>query len=52
MTQHLVVAYQTEVLIYHYGTLTLNTTIDDIYRRFIILFAIADIIYNILGTPI
>ena len=47
----LTVANQTEVPILHYITITLNTTIEDNSRQFIIPFAVADIKYNILGTP-
>ena len=47
----LTVANQTEVPILHYTTITLNTTIDDNSRQFTIPFAVADIKYNILGTP-
>ena len=47
----LTVANQTEVPILHYITITLNTTIEDDSRQFIIPFAVADIKYNILGTP-
>ena len=32
-------------------TPTLITTIEDDFRRFIILFAVTDVKYNILGTP-
>ena len=45
------VANQTEVPILHYVTVTLNTTIEDDSRQFKLPFAIADIKYNILGTP-
>ena len=45
------VANQTEVPILHYITITLNTTIEDNSRQFIKPFAVADIKYNILGTP-
>ena len=51
MSKTLTVANQTEVPILHYVTLTLNTTIEDESRQFIIPFAVADIKYNILGTP-
>ena len=44
-------ANQTEVPILHYVTVTLNTTIEDDPRQFIISFAVAGIKYNILGTP-
>ena len=47
----LTVANQTEVPILHYITITLNTTIEDDSRQFTILFAVADIKFNILGTP-
>ena len=46
------VANQTEVAILHYVTITLNTTIEDDSRQFTILFAVTDIKYNILGTPL
>ena len=45
------VANQTEVPILHYITATLNTPIKQTSRQFIIPFAVADIEYNILGTP-
>ena len=45
------VANQTEVPILHYVTITLNTTIENDSRQFTIPFAVADIKYNILGTP-
>ena len=47
----LTVANQTEVPILHYITITLNTTIENNSRQFTIPFAVADIKYNILGTP-
>ena len=47
----LTVANQTEVPILHYITITLNTTIEDDSRQFTRPFAVADIKYNILGTP-
>ena len=47
----LTVANQTEVPILHYASIILNTTIDDNSRYFSIPFAVADIKYNILGTP-
>ena len=47
----LTVANQTEVPILHYVTVTLNTAIEDDSRQFTIPFAVADIKYNILGTP-
>ena len=37
--------------ILHYVTITLNTNIEDDSRQFTIPFAVADIKYNILGTP-
>ena len=45
------VANQAEVPILHYATIILNTTIDDNSRSFSVPFAVADIKYNILGTP-
>ena len=45
------VANQTEFPILHYVSLTLDTTIVDNSRQFIIPFAVADAKYNILGTP-
>ena len=47
----LFIANQTEVPILHYVTITVNTTIEDDSRQFIIPFAVADIKYKILGTP-
>ena len=47
----LTVANQTEVPILHYANIILNTTIDENSRYFSVLFAVADIKYNILGTP-
>ena len=47
----LIVANQTEVPILHYVTTPLNTTIEDDFLQFQIPFAVADIEYNILGTP-
>ena len=47
----LTVANQTGVPTLHYITITLNTTIEDNSRQFTIPFAVADIKYNILGTP-
>ena len=47
----LTVANQTEVPILHYANIVLNTTIDDNSRYFSVLFAVADIKYNILGKP-
>ena len=45
------VANQTEVHLLHYITATLNTAIKHTSRQFCIPFAVADIKYNILGTP-
>ena len=45
------VANQTEVPILYYANIILNTTIDDNSRYFSVPFAIADIRYNILGSP-
>ena len=50
-SKSLTVANQTEVPILHYVTITLNTTIEDDSRQFTVPFAVADIKYNILGTP-
>ena len=47
----LTVANQTEVPILHYANIILNTSIDDNSRYFSVPFAVADIKYNILGTP-
>ena len=47
----LTVANQTDVPILHYANIILNTTIDDNSRSFSVPFAVADIKYNILGTP-
>ena len=47
----LTVANQTEVSILHYANIILNTTIDENSRYFSVPFAVADIKYNILGTP-
>ena len=47
----LTVANQTEVPILHYANIILNTTIDENSRYFLVPFAVADIKYNILGTP-
>ena len=47
----LTVANQTEVSIKHYANIILNTTIDDNSLYFSVPFAVADIKYNILGTP-
>ena len=48
----LTVANQTQVPILHYVSITLNTTMEDDSRQFTIPFAVADIKYNILGTPL
>ena len=45
------VANQTEVPILHYANIILNTTIDEKSRYFSVFFAVANIKYNILGTP-
>ena len=47
----LTVANQTEVPVLHYANIILNTTIDENSRYFSVPFAVADIKYNILGTP-
>ena len=47
----LTVANQTEVPILHYANIILITTIDDNARYFPVPFAVADIKYNIIGTP-
>ena len=47
----LTVSNQTEVPILHYVTITLNSSIEDDSRQFTTPFAVADIKYNILGTP-
>ena len=47
----LIVANHIEVPILHYAKIILNTTIDNISRYFSVPFAVADIKYNILGTP-
>ena len=47
----LTVANQTEVPILHYANIILNTTFDENSRYFSVPFAVADIKYNILGTP-
>ena len=47
----LIVANQTEVPTLHYANIILKTTIDDNSRYFSIHFAVADIKYNVLGTP-
>ena len=48
----LTVANQTEVPILHYANIILNSTIEDNARYFSVPFAVADIKYDILGTPI
>ena len=45
------IAKHIKVHFLHYNTVTLNTTIEDDSRQFTIPFAVADIKYNILGTP-
>ena len=50
MSKISIVASQTEVLISHDTTRTLNTTIEDNYRQFITCFAVADIKHIIHGT--
>ena len=50
-SETLSVANQTEVPILHYVILTLNTTIDENSRQFIIPFPVADFKNNIVGTP-
>ena len=50
-SQTLTVANQADVLILEYVIITLKTTIEDDSRQFVIPFAVADIKYNILGTP-
>ena len=47
----LTIANQTEVPILHYANIILNTTIDENSRYVSVPFAVADIKYNILGTP-
>ena len=47
----LTVANQTEFPKLHYANIILNTTIDDTSRYFSVPFAVADIKYNIVGTP-
>ena len=47
----LTVANQTDVPILHYATILLNIPIEDNSRQFTIPFAVADMKYNILGTP-
>ena len=50
-SKNLTVANQTEVPMLHYANIILNTTIDDNSRYFSVPFAVADIKYDILGTP-
>ena len=50
-SKKLTVANQAEVPILHYANIFLNTTIDENSRYFSVPFAVADIKYNILGTP-
>ena len=50
-SKSLTVANQTEVRILPYLTTTLYTSIEQTSRQFIILFAVEDNKYNILGTP-
>ena len=47
----LTVANQTEVPILHYVTTTLDTSMEQTSRQFVIPFAVADIKYIFLGTP-
>ena len=47
----LTVANQTEVQLLHYANIILNTPIDENSCYFSVPFAVADIKYNILGTP-
>ena len=47
----LTVANQTEVPIFYYANVVLTPTIDDNSRYFSVPFAVADIKYNIRGTP-
>ena len=47
----LTVANQTEVPIFRYKTTTLNTSIEQTSRQFIIPLAVADVKYIILETP-
>ena len=47
----LTVANQTEIPILHYANIILNTTVDDNSHYFSVPFVVADIKYNILGTP-
>ena len=51
-TKPITVPNQTDVPILHYVTPTLNTTIKDDPRHFIIPFTVADINHNILGTSL
>ena len=51
ISKTLTFANQTEVPILHYANIILNTTIDEDSRYFSVPFAVADIKYNILGTP-
>ena len=48
----LTVANQTEIPTLHYANIILNTTIDNNSRYFSVPFAVADIKYNIVGTPV
>ena len=48
----LTVANQTEIPILNYVTTTLNASIEQTSRQFIIPFAVEDIKYNVLRTPI
>ena len=50
-SKSITVANQTEVPILHYANIILNTTFDENSRYFSVPFAVADIKYNILGTP-
>ena len=52
MSKTLTVANQTEVPIIHHANIILNTTIDDNSCSFSVPFAVADIKYNVLGTPV
>ena len=51
ISKTLTIANQTEVAILYYVTTQLNTSNEQISRQFIILFVVADIEYNIFGTP-
>ena len=51
LSKTVTVANETEVPVLHYVTIPLNTMIEDNSHQFTILFAEADIKYNILGTP-